>query len=790
MSDSSESEEVEIKTTNKALPSHFGIVNIAPKQYINKQVPDPKPQPKLGDYNNPIPKKTEIFDVKIEEISKTAKNQNKLEVPPREITSVKNQIDFAKNPSFNNVLPGGVPLKIQNSSKNVENSSQNCDISGLPGQEKFKNPQIIQIPVPTNNNVFPQGSAIPQKNLDNTRPNPQAYPIPNQFQPQFPSPNTQKMKTPVLNPLSPQQIFPQQPIAHEIIPTFPNQVSNSPIASPKPGELFQVVNPQLAPKASDPSSNQYRPMHINKITDPNFASSQSNISGPQSKLNILPQASPLQFEHKNPDPPLLNIQKVPVDNFIPQYPPKLTTDLPPEVKQKASPPVLPPFLSKPSQHPQEFNNQIPPSGPSNTKNKPDEGLIQKQFPGNSKLPTPPKLGGIQPPSLLPNPQKIIENPFLQNPPPKLTEDQPFQRIGPLIKFPQNNVVPKFPGVAMTTNSRIHNTNLKTNSLGNAAAQEINIPRNNNFDKVIKKYPSERLIEGLQDLIKKLQPLIDINKILSNKQPFLQGLEKLYKQGCLEVKSYIDQIESLKCEKCKKNNIRIQLACKHNLCDDCINQLILKPSTKNPKHFIAFCPICNFEIPENQLSSIIDILDMETILYKQNEQRKKILTENTKLNCIQCKKDKIYYFDSACYHLCIDCVADRIRLRYFDCPECGEMYKNIIEIAETQVNCNKCKKMQYFVGDFMKSIHGGECTLCSECLCNTNNSGLCENCNKRIFRSEKIEINHFLFSGCEICQEDSYVGNMRITKCCRRLRCQKCSAEQLDCKKCGTAVEYF
>ncbi|OMJ84234.1 hypothetical protein SteCoe_14649 [Stentor coeruleus] len=312
-------------------------------------------------------------------------------------------------------------------------------------------------------------------------------------------------------------------------------------------------------------------------------------------------------------------------------------------------------------------------------------------------------------------------------------------------------------------------------------------------KPLVKIPPERLLQNLKDIIQSLVPLVDINKFLLSKDPLSNELKKLVESGCEEAHSFLENLNSLCCAKCQNNNIKIRLSCGHLLCESCAKQLTIGRSIDCSNQSYPVCSICEKEMTESEFNTLFKNEDMQKFLEMENEHMKDMLNQNGILKCRLCNKDKSKYFDTSCYHLCMDCVANRIRSRIptnNTCPICSCEYEDINELINKEIVCENCLNVGYFIGDYMRAIDGEKYFLCSTCLYYTQNQGICQKTNKRITKKEKLEISDFLFGACEGCGKEVYRGYMKLAKCCTGVAfCIDCANTPQVCKKCMVEIEY-
>ncbi|OMJ89266.1 hypothetical protein SteCoe_8654 [Stentor coeruleus] len=320
-----------------------------------------------------------------------------------------------------------------------------------------------------------------------------------------------------------------------------------------------------------------------------------------------------------------------------------------------------------------------------------------------------------------------------------------------------------------------------------------IPTKSLPEKLLVKIPAERLLQNLRDIIQNLVPLVDINKFLSSKDLLTSELKKLIESGCEEARSFLENLNSLCCTQCNKPNIKIRLSCGHFLCETCSSQLTLGCSIDHSKQSYPLCSICQKEITESEFTTLFQKEDIQKFIEMENVYMKEMLNQNGILKCRKCNHEKSRYFDTSCYHLCMDCVADRIRSSasgFITCPICNCAYENIEELANKELVCENCSNVGYFIGDYMRAIDGEKYFLCSTCLYYTQNQGICQKTNKKITKKEKLEISDFLFGTCEECGQEVYKGYMRLAKCCVGVAfCNNCADTVQVCRKCMAQIEY-
>ncbi|OMJ94329.1 hypothetical protein SteCoe_2529 [Stentor coeruleus] len=432
MSDSSDSEDIVIKTTNKPLPTPSRTINMEYRPNNSKQELNVKLQ---KDYNHPA-KKSEAFNVKID---KRIENKNKREDPQGKndnkkdfnIAAPESCIQFTPNFGQNAGFPiinqnfdykaGELYQNNQNSGKVIEDGSGVYIASNLPGGSGF----APKDPISIDNKIFlPQGNPIPSKPLVNINPM-QPLPIPNAIifnnvgpnPPNFNTSNLKPSPPPNLNPTIPSQAPPKNPYHSSI---------NMQISPPKLGEnLMKILPPN--PKIPDnlPSNlpsglPQSKPIFSN--LPPPLVSS---INSPY------PQMQPLEV--LNPQKPSPEISNIPPNSEIPAK----FNIIPPGIPQE-KPKILgpPPSLINPN-----WNPPIPAFE-----------ILNPQKPS-------PEISNIPPNSEIPAKFNIISpgipqgKPIISGPPPPLTNPNwnppipTFEKPSPEISgFPPKlgiNVSPNF-----------------------------------------------------------------------------------------------------------------------------------------------------------------------------------------------------------------------------------------------------------------------------------------------------------------------------------------------------------
>ncbi|OMJ85721.1 hypothetical protein SteCoe_12917 [Stentor coeruleus] len=316
---------------------------------------------------------------------------------------------------------------------------------------------------------------------------------------------------------------------------------------------------------------------------------------------------------------------------------------------------------------------------------------------------------------------------------------------------------------------------------NIGTDTISIP-SNKIPSQINIKPSGELIECLSGLINCLIPVTDINKVLLDQTNIFNNINRIAKLGCEEANKFSIFLNSLQCSICKDKNIKIQLSCSHILCGSCIQTLKISES-ENSDTYVLSCSICNQEVTKSE-HNLLFPSNSRTFLEMEKKYLCEKLASGSSLKCKQCFKEKQKYYNTCCYHICKDCVAEQIRSNIFQCPICELQYYNIRDISHEKNVCDCCKREMFFIGDFMRAIEGEKCNLCSVCLSQAFNQGKCPSCKSRITKIEKFEICDFLFTFCEVCEKEVYKGHLIVSNCCKKKTCRDCLKSDEVCKGCN------
>ncbi|OMJ68033.1 hypothetical protein SteCoe_34634 [Stentor coeruleus] len=330
------------------------------------------------------------------------------------------------------------------------------------------------------------------------------------------------------------------------------------------------------------------------------------------------------------------------------------------------------------------------------------------------------------------------------------------------------------------NNNTRNPNANFNKSGLLNNKTTIIPATISSNLTIKRIPTEELSKTLSNIINHLIPFIDINKVFPSQSKILDEIVFSNYEHAHQISEYL---KSYKCNNCKSESPKIQLSCKHSFCESCTNSFKIISSIENPNHPTLLCSICTKPITENEYN-LLFLQNNEKILNFENDFLLEKLNTQGFLKCCICNKNKNKYYQTSCYHMCKDCVAENIRLKKFQCSICIKSFTNIENILYEIVLCDNCQIKGYYIGDYMKSINGGKCTLCSLCLNKSLNQGMCEKCGKKVSKIDKIKINDFLFIKCEVCGEDIFRGYVNFNSCCGLKVCMRCKGDYEGCMKCG------
>ncbi|OMJ94328.1 hypothetical protein SteCoe_2528 [Stentor coeruleus] len=314
-------------------------------------------------------------------------------------------------------------------------------------------------------------------------------------------------------------------------------------------------------------------------------------------------------------------------------------------------------------------------------------------------------------------------------------------------------------------------------------KNILIPATISPNIAIKRIPAEELSKVLSNIINHLIPLIDINKVFLNQSQILDEIDKIAFSNCEDAHQLLEQLKSYQCNNCQSESLKIQLSCKHSFCESCTNSFQIVPSIENTSQSTLLCPICTKPITENEFNLLFP-QNNQRILAVENEFLLEKLNTQGFLKCRICNKNKSKFYNTCCYHMCRDCLAENIRLKKFNCSICNTSFTHIEDILYDMVLCDNCNVKGYYIGDYMKAIEGGKCTLCSLCLNKSLNQGMCQKCGKKVSKIEKLEISDFLFTKCEVCNEEVFRGHANFNTCCGSIICVSCLRGDGVCMKCG------
>lgn len=298
-------------------------------------------------------------------------------------------------------------------------------------------------------------------------------------------------------------------------------------------------------------------------------------------------------------------------------------------------------------------------------------------------------------------------------------------------------------------------------------------------KIIKKVDSNRSLEVLEKVIDQTVSLIDYNKIIEDFDSIQESLMKISETRYPKAKSILEHIQNyLKCNLCQ-NFPKIELSCSHLFCAECCNtSLIPKVSETLPNSIILSCPICNLNLTDQEIHKLF-----ENNRVSQNNLERELRFEMAKsgMVCMRCHKQTKEYFQSTCMHTCRECVAHSIKNQISVCEICSVPFESYDSLMNFQVNCDYCKVLVFFIGNYAKNLQDGH-LLCADCLNSSLHDSACKKCEKRISKGEKLEISEFLFKECKHCKKDNYRGYFTIFKCCGV--CDICASKFTECPNCG------
>ena len=304
-------------------------------------------------------------------------------------------------------------------------------------------------------------------------------------------------------------------------------------------------------------------------------------------------------------------------------------------------------------------------------------------------------------------------------------------------------------------------------------------------KKIKKVEPSDLVNLLDTITKSVLPLIDFNKFIQNYDEIHSELIKIIDSGNKTAMVVLDFLKNkLKCSYCNKNNGLIELNCDHVLCNNCFSYKLIPDGAQTENSFVKLlCPICSAALTEKEL---LQLFPREKRNFR-NEIEKTLLRKslNSGVFCKKCLKLKKDFIEGACFHMCVDCVADTLRKRNFICEFCKLDYQDFFDLCNLRQNCEACNESLYYVGNYMKTLNDGH-LLCSHCLNISMIQGKCKKCEKKLSKVEKIEIENFLFKHCEQCNRENFRGEFVFSTCCSFSVCRDCK-EIKDCPNCRSEI---
>ena len=306
---------------------------------------------------------------------------------------------------------------------------------------------------------------------------------------------------------------------------------------------------------------------------------------------------------------------------------------------------------------------------------------------------------------------------------------------------------------------------------------------------------EKVIELNEELIEYLCNFTSSYKYSRQEEQFKKNLkEKMSLIKGLHKGKFMEVMSVMKCLLCKNREISHIISCNHGFCQECIknhinqktmNNIILNENeSKTADHISTNCPVCSQYLTEEDLKSVFN----DITPYKDKAKMRKIMADienEKKFVCFSCGKtrgDK-QFMGRTCGHMCKTCFALRgCKNLIGNCEHCKSAI-NENDCDNIKINCFKCQKTFYVIGDFMQEV----CInfmYCCECADYVVEHGICECHKKPIPFTKKREIVQSIIRECNVCNREQIITSFLRNSCCSYSMCFNCSNTLLNCTGCN------
>ena len=299
-------------------------------------------------------------------------------------------------------------------------------------------------------------------------------------------------------------------------------------------------------------------------------------------------------------------------------------------------------------------------------------------------------------------------------------------------------------------------------------------------------------QGLVELIDHLSKNLSIPKLISSNSlhqlnTTVQNLEKL-SHLLPDGSRIIGNLKSyLTCCNCKRELPDLSLNCRHNLCKQCLIDIVFEYTTgriclnENEKASTPLCPDCQTQIGENEYSKFFQNWGE----LKKNALVRQELEEGVRV-CTQCKKSlslESYYNIELCHSLCKKCIWCKVIERQDNCSEC-ENYINFADIGRVIGNfeCFKCQKgLNIYSACYACSSH----PYCFQCCTVVMAQFRCIGCESELNIEDYDVSIKCMHDNCSFCNYTKERPLFVKKNCCKKSVCLDCQMRYSMnmCKSC-------
>lgn len=290
---------------------------------------------------------------------------------------------------------------------------------------------------------------------------------------------------------------------------------------------------------------------------------------------------------------------------------------------------------------------------------------------------------------------------------------------------------------------------------------------------------------ITSFVKLLFKNVDLELVNAKKSEFMN----LKKQVSEEFPGVVIEEGSGECKICLKKFELICLKCKCVLCKVCLEEHLRNfklPSLGmyGIEREKRKCNLCNEVIGRLDEENLIKVCNLNKFDVEK-EAKLKILNNKKMIVCEFCLKEKIHFDVKSCLHACLDCQAQIIRGGENCCKVCGGKW-DFESFSKIMVKCSCCQNTQRQISEICcynigKYLHKEKCVLCYKCSKNSALTEKCLSCSQMLTRSEKIELNSYLFYICPVCNQDTFREEIILCQNQDKIHCRKCKARNcVDC----------